>query len=251
MQLSTYKDKPVVQTSVLLRQIFSFTPLYCQCQGEDLALLFLVFFCLFTCLLFCPLYFLCFSGLQHLGDHWPGRWGPLCAEDIPTPSGAEAGAFHAGAAPPACGADEDYGQRSHLLHAPHALHLHIQVNRQSAPSVLEWHSVGHGDSSFRAWLHNSSCPLVQGKAALTNIYFFIRAELVPALNWIQQLRILAWMGWWNTASKCRHWAYVLLQDRWSLLLFSTIYSSVWRLILVEEQQEATEKVCLCMPWMPW
>lgn len=150
MQLSIHKDKPMVHTSVLLRQIFSLTPLYCQSQGEDLALFFLVFFCLVTCLLFCPSYFLCLSGPQHLGDHWPGRRGPLCAEDVPTPPGAEAGAFHACAAPPACGADEDYGQRSHILHAPDALHLHIQVRRQSAHSVLEWHCVAHGDSSFRA-----------------------------------------------------------------------------------------------------
>lgn len=56
----------MVHTSVLLRQIFSLTPLYCQSQGEDLALFFLVFFCLITCLLFCPSYFLCLSGPQHL-----------------------------------------------------------------------------------------------------------------------------------------------------------------------------------------
>lgn len=210
--------------------------------------LFPVFFCLFTCLLFCPSYLLCLSGAQHLGDRWPGRRGALSAEDIPAPAGAEAGALHAGAAPPARGADEDYGQRGHLLHAPHALHLHLQVSRQSAHSVLEWHCVAHGDSSFRAWLHNSSLSIAPGQGSTDKHLFFHKSRtcsclklhsaaedfgLDGAMKYFQQMQMLSIMS---------H-----LQERWSLLLqeqFSLEADSGRR--AAGSNQES-----LCMPWMPW
>ena len=64
---------------------------------------------------------------QRVGDRGSARRRPVSAEDLPTDAGAEAGPFHAGPAEAASGADEDHGQRGHLLHAAHALYLHLQV----------------------------------------------------------------------------------------------------------------------------
>ncbi len=68
---------------------------------------------------------------QRLGDRGSAGWRSVGAEDLPADAGAEAGPFHAGPAEAAGGADEDHGQRGHLLHAAHALHLHLQVGRAS------------------------------------------------------------------------------------------------------------------------
>ena len=64
---------------------------------------------------------------QRVGDRGSAGWRPVGAEDLPADAGAEAGPVHAGPAEAAGGADEDHGQRGHLLHAAHALHLHLQV----------------------------------------------------------------------------------------------------------------------------
>ena len=65
---------------------------------------------------------------QCVGDRGPAGRRPLRVENLPAHACAEAGALHAGAAETAGGADEDHGQRGHLLYAPHALHLHLQVS---------------------------------------------------------------------------------------------------------------------------
>ena len=65
---------------------------------------------------------------QHLGDRGAGGRRAVGAADFPAAAGAEAGALYARAAAPARGAHEDHGQRGHLLHAAHALHLHLQVS---------------------------------------------------------------------------------------------------------------------------
>lgn len=70
--------------------------------------------------------------LQCLGDHWPVRRRPLCPTNVSAAPGAETGAFHAGPPSPAGGPDEDNGQRSHLLHVAHALHLYLQVPEAAA-----------------------------------------------------------------------------------------------------------------------
>ena len=71
----------------------------------------------------------CFSFCQRVGDRGSAGWRPVSAENLPADAGAEAGPLHAGPAEAAGGADEDYGQCGHLLHAAHALHLHLQVGR--------------------------------------------------------------------------------------------------------------------------
>lgn len=63
-----------------------------------------------------------------MGDCGSAGWWSVCAQDLPTDEGAEAGPFHASPAEAAGGADEDNGQRGHFLHAAYALHLHFQVN---------------------------------------------------------------------------------------------------------------------------
>lgn len=60
-------------------------------------------------------------------DHRPGRRRPVGAEDLPPAEGHQAGTLHARAQTAAGGADEDDGQRGHVLHAAHAIHLHLQV----------------------------------------------------------------------------------------------------------------------------
>lgn len=62
-----------------------------------------------------------------MGDCGSAGWWSVGAEDLPTDAGAEAGPFYAGPPEAACGADEDHGQRGHVLHAAHALHIHLQV----------------------------------------------------------------------------------------------------------------------------
>lgn len=64
-----------------------------------------------------------------MGDRGSTGWRSVRAEDLPANAGAEAGPFHACPAETAGGADEDHGQRGHLLHAAHALYLHLQVAR--------------------------------------------------------------------------------------------------------------------------
>lgn len=75
--------------------------------------------------------------LQRLGDHRSVRWRPFCAANFSAAPSAETGAFHARPPPPAGGPDEDNGQRSHLLHVAHALHLYLQVPEASAVSLLQ------------------------------------------------------------------------------------------------------------------
>lgn len=74
----------------------------------------------------------CSPRVQCVGDRGSARWWFVRAEDLPPDAGPEAGPLHAGSAEAASGADEDHGQRSHLLHAPHALHLHLQVPKESS-----------------------------------------------------------------------------------------------------------------------
>lgn len=70
--------------------------------------------------------------LQCLGDHWAvGRWA-FRAPNFPAAPGAEVGALHARPPSPAGGPDEDNGQRCHLLHVAHALHLYLQVPEAAA-----------------------------------------------------------------------------------------------------------------------
>ena len=64
---------------------------------------------------------------QCVGDRGSAGRRPVGAADLPADARAEAGPVHAGPAEAAGGADEDHGQRGHLLHAAHALHLHLQV----------------------------------------------------------------------------------------------------------------------------
>ena len=71
-----------------------------------------------------------------MGDRGSAGRRSVCVEDLPADAGAEAGALHAGPAEAAGGADEDHGQRGHLLHAAHALYLHLQVGRGSLASCL-------------------------------------------------------------------------------------------------------------------
>ena len=62
-----------------------------------------------------------------MGDRGPaGRWS-VCVAYLQTDARVEAGALHACSAEAAGGADEDHGQRGHLLYATHALHFHLQV----------------------------------------------------------------------------------------------------------------------------
>ena len=64
---------------------------------------------------------------QRVGDRGRGRGRSVGVENLQASAGAEAGALPACAPEAAGGADEDHGQRGNLLHAAHALHLHIQV----------------------------------------------------------------------------------------------------------------------------
>lgn len=70
--------------------------------------------------------FCLFSG-QRVGDRGTAGWGFVGAEDFPADARPQTGPLHAGLAETAGGAHEDHGQRGHFLHAPHALHLHLQV----------------------------------------------------------------------------------------------------------------------------
>lgn len=65
--------------------------------------------------------FLC----QCMGDHWSCGWWSLSAEDFSSPEGAQTGALPPCPAQTAACPDEDHGQRGNILHATHALHLHI------------------------------------------------------------------------------------------------------------------------------
>lgn len=69
-----------------------------------------------------------------MGDCGATRWRFVSAEDLPPDAGVEAGPLHAGSPEAAGGADEDHGQCGHLLHAPYALHLHLQVPDKSCNS---------------------------------------------------------------------------------------------------------------------
>lgn len=62
-----------------------------------------------------------------MGNCRSAGWWSLRAEDVQADESTEAGPFHAGPAEAAGGADEDYGQCGHLLHAADAFHLHFQV----------------------------------------------------------------------------------------------------------------------------
>lgn len=76
---------------------------------------------------------------QHLGDHRPVGRRPLCATDFSAAPSAETGALHARPPSPAGSPDEDNGQRSHLLHVAHALHLYLQVPEAAAlPQLSVW-----------------------------------------------------------------------------------------------------------------
>lgn len=75
-----------------------------------------------------------------MGDRGPAGWGAVSAEDLQADEGSKAGPVHAGPAEAAGCADEDHGQRCHLLHAANALHLHLQVGRgeeMTASPLLE------------------------------------------------------------------------------------------------------------------
>lgn len=69
-----------------------------------------------------------------MGDSGGGGGGPVGAAYLPP-----AESFEAGAVPPrpeeaAGGADEDHGQRGHVLHVADALHIHFQVQYVFLPS---------------------------------------------------------------------------------------------------------------------
>lgn len=70
--------------------------------------------------------------LQCLGDHRAVGRRSFRAPNFPAAPGAEAGALHACPASPAGGPHEDNGQRCHLLHVAHALHLYLQVPEAAA-----------------------------------------------------------------------------------------------------------------------
>lgn len=72
---------------------------------------------------------LCLLCGQRLGDRGPAGRRSVSSPDLPADACAEACPFHAGSAEAAGGADEDHGQRGHLLHAAHALHLYLQVRQ--------------------------------------------------------------------------------------------------------------------------
>lgn len=69
----------------------------------------------------------CHCGFQRVGDHRSVGRGAVRPADVPAAAGAEAGALPAGPEETTRGADEDDGQRGHVLHAADAVHLHLQV----------------------------------------------------------------------------------------------------------------------------
>lgn len=70
-----------------------------------------------------------------MGDRGSAGWRSVGVEDLPADAGAEAGPVHASPAEAAGGADENHGQCGHLLHAAHALYLHLQVAKERGSEV--------------------------------------------------------------------------------------------------------------------
>lgn len=88
---------------------------------------------------------------QRVGDRGSAGWRSVGAEDLPADAGAEAGPFHASPAEAAGGADEDHGQRGHLLHAAHALYLHLQVVEERGRDQSHREKMGEPSSSSCLW----------------------------------------------------------------------------------------------------
>lgn len=62
-----------------------------------------------------------------MGDNRSVGWRLVSSADIPVIAGSKAGPLPARPEETTGGADEDDGQRGHILHAVDAVHLHIQV----------------------------------------------------------------------------------------------------------------------------
>lgn len=62
-----------------------------------------------------------------MGDCGGGRWGLVGAAYVPSAESFEAGPVPSCPEEATSGADEDHGQRGHVLHVADALYIHIQV----------------------------------------------------------------------------------------------------------------------------
>lgn len=62
-----------------------------------------------------------------MGDNWSSRWWAVSPANISSAACSEAGPLSARPEETTGGADEDDGQRGHVLHAADAFHLHFQV----------------------------------------------------------------------------------------------------------------------------
>lgn len=60
-----------------------------------------------------------------MGDNWSSGWWAVSPPHISSVAGLEACALPACPEETAGGADEDHGQRGHVLHAADAFHLYI------------------------------------------------------------------------------------------------------------------------------
>lgn len=76
-----------------------------------------------------------------MGDNWSSGRRLVSTANISSAAGSEAGSLPARPAETTGGADEDYGQRGHILHAADAVHLHIQVCNTQTHKLIKMHTL--------------------------------------------------------------------------------------------------------------
>lgn len=69
----------------------------------------------------------CHCGFQRVGDNRSVGRRAVSPANVSAAAGAKAGPLLACPEEATCSADEDDGQRGHILHAADAVHLHVQV----------------------------------------------------------------------------------------------------------------------------